>query len=348
MLLNSLCLSGVGRSLRILSVSVLIVSVAGCGVGAESGEDESFYAGQNVDLVVPYDPGGGYDVYARALAPFLGQCLDAQIVVRNEPGAGGLVATSRTAVAESDEPRLQILNMGGFASAQIAEAEGVQYDLTEFSYAGRMATNIDLLATAPGSPYQSFSDVLEATEPVKFVATGPGSLEAITPSVLAAAYDFPLEIITGFEGSDEARTAVIAGNADMHALPYDSHLAAVESGDVKGVVAVGDESLDALPEVPPISEFPSPSDEAQGMVDSLVALGELGRSIAGPPGMSEAQLSELQQGFDCAMNNKTFLRQMEEQQRPIAHASGEAVLTQLKSTIDGVTPQFEKAVREGF
>ncbi len=67
-------------------------------------EGEAFYQGETIDLVVPYDPGGGYDVYARAIAPYLGECLGAEIVVKNEPGAGGLLASNATAVADADEP----------------------------------------------------------------------------------------------------------------------------------------------------------------------------------------------------------------------------------------------------
>jgi tripartite-type tricarboxylate transporter receptor subunit TctC len=321
--------------------------LAGCGVGAGSEESGSFYAGKNVDLVVPYDPGGGFDVYARGLAPFLGDCLEAEVVVRNEPGAGGLLATNATAVAQPDEPRLQIMNMPGFAAAQIAEAEGVQYDLSKFAYAGRVTTATPSLVVSTNSPLKTFDDVRESTTDVKFVATGPGSEGYIAAVVLAEAYGFPADIITGFGGSDEARTAVVAGNADVEALTYDSQLGAIASGDVRSILLVDDRSNDLLPDVPPIAEYQAANAPAQEMLDSLVALGQLGRAIAAPPGLSQAQQTELRKAFDCAMSNTELLAQFEKQQRPVVVASGAEVADQLEAVLN-TSSAFQNTVKQAF
>lgn len=334
------------RRLAVLGV-VMAVPLAGCGVGgSDNGGDESFYAGQNVDLVVPYDPGGGYDVYARAIAPYLGECLDATVAVRNEPGAGGLVATNETAQTDADEPRLQILNMGGFAASQLAEADGVSYDLRDLTYAGRIASAPDLVATGPDSEFEDFDDVIKASDEVTFVSSGVGSLESISAGVLISAYDLPGKIVTGFTGSDEARAAVTAGDADLHALISDSHLAAVEAGDVRPLVLVAKEPQELFPGVPLITEYPAEGD-AQGVVDSLITLGELGRTIAGPPGMSEEQTTELREGFQCAMENEDLLAQFEEQKRPVVFADGDEVVQQLED-IFGASPEFVDAVKNAF
>src|SRR5215213_758569 len=91
----------------------LVLGLAGCGANpaGDNSDDasggESFYAGRQIDFVVPYEPGGGYDLYARSLAPYLGECLgDATVVVQNEPGAGGLLAVNTTFTTPPDERRL--------------------------------------------------------------------------------------------------------------------------------------------------------------------------------------------------------------------------------------------------
>ncbi len=45
--------------------------------------------GEDISLVVPYSPGGGYDSYARLIAPTLGEKVSATVVVENQTGAGG-------------------------------------------------------------------------------------------------------------------------------------------------------------------------------------------------------------------------------------------------------------------
>ena len=41
-------------------------------------------------FVVGFGTGGGFDAYARMLAPPLAKALDATVIVENQPGAGGL------------------------------------------------------------------------------------------------------------------------------------------------------------------------------------------------------------------------------------------------------------------
>ena len=55
-----------------------------------------FYKGKNIQLIVGYGPGGGYDVYARLIARFIGKHVPGgpNVVVQNMPGAGSLRAAN--------------------------------------------------------------------------------------------------------------------------------------------------------------------------------------------------------------------------------------------------------------
>src|SRR5688500_6072844 len=131
----------------------------GGGGGAGGGGDaEQPFAGERIDFVVPYEPGGGYDTYARALAPYLEECLDATLVVQNEAGAGGLVATNKTAAAGPDENRFQIVNTVGLVSAQIAGEEGANFDVNELNWLGRVAAPANVVVVNNDSQYASFED----------------------------------------------------------------------------------------------------------------------------------------------------------------------------------------------
>src|SRR5262249_12684201 len=57
---------------------------------------EDFYKGRQINLIVGYGPGGGYDVVARLLARHLGRYVagNPNIVVQNMPGAGSLRAAN--------------------------------------------------------------------------------------------------------------------------------------------------------------------------------------------------------------------------------------------------------------
>jgi tripartite-type tricarboxylate transporter receptor subunit TctC len=307
---------------RTLTAAALAALFAACGSSAGSGEPAGPFAGENVDLVVPYEPGGGYDAYARALAPYLEDCLDATIVVRNEPGAGGLVATNKTAAAGPDDNRFQIVNTVGLVSAQIAAAPGASFDLNDLNWIGRVSAPPNVVVVAKDSPVGSFADLVAAQRPVRFVAQGPGANDFIAPNIVGAAYDFPFEIITGFAGAPEARTAVVAGNADAHVLPIDSQLPAIESGDVRPLVTIDDEPDPLLPDTPTIFETEPPDARAKTIIDNLVALGQTGRGLIASPHMPQDRVEALRQGYGCAAGNAELLAELDEQQRPLDPLGG--------------------------
>lgn len=333
--------------------AALVAALAACGDsedGASSagGNGDSPFEGENIEFVVPYDPGGGYDTYTRLIAPYMQECLGAgNIAVLNEPGAGSLLATNNTARAEPDGSRIMILNMQGALAAQIAGDEGAQYDLGEFSWIGRVASPPDVVLTDADGELPNFEDIIGADDTVMFVATGPGGSEYIAASVLAAAYDFPLEIATGFGGSQEASSAVIAGDAAAHVMPFDSVLSFFEAGDANPAVLLAEEVPEYMPEAPLISEFPPESEDGQELVDQLIAFGQSGRAVAGPPGMDEDRLEALREGFTCAMENEELLAELDSQQRPVGYLSGEETADLVDQILEP-TDEFRTVIEESF
>ncbi|MGY2001275.1 tripartite tricarboxylate transporter substrate-binding protein [Blastococcus sp. SYSU DS1024] len=330
---------------RVTVALALAGALAACGSegGTASSEAEGVFEGEDVDLVVPYEPGGGYDAYARALAPYLEECTGARVVVRNEPGAGGLVATNKTAAAPASENRLQIVNTVGLVSAQIAGAEGADFDLNDLNWIGRVSAPPNVVVVAPDSPFQSWQDIVDSEETVRFVAQGPGANDFIAPNILGEAYGFPFEIITGFAGSTEARQSVVAGNADAHALPVDSQLGAIESGDVRPVVTVDEEPDPLLPDTPAISETAAPDADAQAIVDSLIAMGETGRSLIVSPQMEQSRVDALREGFQCAVEDQELLDELESQKRPLNPLNGEEAAELVREVLES-PEEFQQLV----
>jgi tripartite-type tricarboxylate transporter receptor subunit TctC len=329
--------------------AVLVATLVGCSGGGDGGTGDGAgnpFEGETIDFVVPFDPGGGYDVYARTIAPYLEECLGARIVVLNEPGAGSLLATNKTATSPPDGSRIQMMNMPGVVSSQIAGDDGAQYDLNEFSWIGRIASPPDVVLTGAGGDLESFEDVAEG-EGLQFVATGPGSSDYIAAAVLAEAYAIPSEIATGFAGAAEATNAVVAGNADVHVMPFDSVLATFEAGDARPVALLADEVPEYMPEAPLIGEFEPEAENGQEMVDQLMAVTETGRAVAAPPGVPADRLTALQEGFTCAMGNEELLDELASQQRPVNFMAGEEFAGLVETALNP-SEDFARVVKDSF
>ena len=98
---------------------------------AAQDSEQAFFSGKTVRFVVGYGPGGGYDAYARMLAPYLSKNLGATVIVENRPGAGGLVALNGVSVAPPDGLAMMIVNGTGAAYAQLTDLQGARYDLAK-------------------------------------------------------------------------------------------------------------------------------------------------------------------------------------------------------------------------
>src|SRR5918998_3541284 len=97
-----------GSRKRALSALVAVGVLAGCsGAGGAQAAGDALPAcssldGETVSLVVPYEPGGGYDSYVRLLAPYLEERTGTTIAVQNQPGAGGLLALNNLHTEKAD------------------------------------------------------------------------------------------------------------------------------------------------------------------------------------------------------------------------------------------------------
>src|SRR5680860_1087791 len=147
-------------------------------------------AGETITFVVGVGPGGGYDAYARLLAPFLGEQLDADVIVQNTPGAGGLLALNELLAAEADGTCIMLANGSGVGGSALAEAEGVQFELDELAYVGRVYAGDKVVVTGTGSSYQTVQDLTGTGEPFTFGSSGPGASTYVEPTVLSEMLDW--------------------------------------------------------------------------------------------------------------------------------------------------------------
>ena len=60
--------------------------------GGPAAAQAPFYQGKTISFMVGFPPGGGYDIYARVVARYLGKRIpgEPQVIVQNMPGAGSL------------------------------------------------------------------------------------------------------------------------------------------------------------------------------------------------------------------------------------------------------------------
>lgn len=346
------------RRLRSHPLPVLVASallLAAC--GSDSTESDSAGAGEadaqacgnlegeNISLVVPYSPGGGYDTYARLIAPTLGEKIGATVVVENQPGAGGLLALNNLLTADADGTTIAIMNGIGAGGASIAEAEGASFALDELSYVGRVAGDSQMIVSAGGGPYETWDDVL-AADGFRFGSTGPGASDFVTPSLLIAVFGLDAELITGFEGSSEVELALLQGSVDAMSGQLDSRRAALENGDQQALVTFDRERPDIAPDAPTVLELEM-DDEQEALIEAHLNLLDVGRPLVGPPDMEPAALECLRGALAETVEDPELVAEAEGSERPFNYLSGEELDLAIQGLLDA-PPDYVAVLKESF
>ncbi|MCW2581195.1 MAG: hypothetical protein JWR82_2796 [Blastococcus sp.] len=339
--------SGTHRVARVCApVFVMTLALSACGSdgddegtpaasGAESAGGTACLEGETIDFVVPYDPGGGYDAYARLLAPYLEEEMGATVVVRNQPGAGGLGAIAELANAtEPDGTTIAILNGGAAVGGTLAgSAAATSFDIKELTYLARIGPDPNVAVSSATGPYQSWEDVVEA-DSVRFGSTGVNSSDYIGANVLGAAFDLNSEVILGFDGSAENELALIRGDTDLMTGGASSRLPSINSGETTPLLVMSEERLEELPDVPSVLEVDGLTDEGREIVEADLGRSELSRVAVAPPGMSEELSTCLQTAFENVITSEEVIAEGAETERPVLWLSGDDALELVEQTLD--------------
>ena len=146
---------------RLAAAALFIATAATSAVRADEAE---FYKGKTVKMIVGFGPGGGYDAYARMLAPYFSKRLGATVVVENQPGAGSLAALNRLYVAPPDGLQMMLVNGTAAALSQIVGVSAVKYDLGKMTHIATVSVSPWVWLVPKGSPIQTIADARKMSE----------------------------------------------------------------------------------------------------------------------------------------------------------------------------------------
>ena len=136
-------------------------------------EEDDFYRGKTITIIVPIGPGGAYDAYARMLSRHLGRQLPGNptIIARNMPGAGGMIASNYLYnVAPQDGTTLAII-ISSFANEQLFDNPQIKYDARKFLAIGRLLDTTSVLFFWHASPIKTLSDLYNKPSSVGITST---------------------------------------------------------------------------------------------------------------------------------------------------------------------------------
>lgn len=287
-----------------LILSSLIFILAACSNSNSDASNESSnseYPNKAVELVVPFDAGGGTDSVARSLVDNTEKHFDESISVSNVSGGGG--ATGMTQVANDDPDGYHLM----LATVELTTLPPM--NLSDVTYEDFQP--IAQINTDPGAiTVQSDSDWDDAEEFIDYAKEHPGEVKvgnAGTGSIWhLVAGDIEKETGAEFkhvpyDGANPAVEALMSGEVDAVTVSPAEVLSQVESGDLETLAVSAEERTDTLPDVSTMEE---------AGVGNVVS--GTWRGVVGPADMDEETVQILEDAFTKGAEEDNFKEFMEE------------------------------------
>jgi tripartite-type tricarboxylate transporter receptor subunit TctC len=336
--------SGATWPIWILSV-VLVLAAGALPARAQDGE-RAYFSGKTVRIVVGYGPGGGYDAYARMIAPHLSKALGASVVVENQPGAGGLVALNRIYAAAPDGLTMMIVNGTGAALSQLTEQPGVRFDLGQFGYLGTVSASPWMWLVGPNSTIRTPQDAIKLGKKMNWAASGPADGLSDGAAFTCEALALDCHVVLGYAGSNQAALAVTQGEMDAIYVSDTSANNYVASGQQRVIAAMGRAKSRFFPDAPTIFEAVKLTSDQQWLFDFRGKLEDLGRILLVPPNMPPGRIAALQAAVKQTLNEPALVAEGEKSQRYIDYLDAAATRKNAQDVVTNISPEQRKRVQD--
>ena len=296
------------------------------------------YPNKTITLVVPFAAGGPTDIIARLAADSMGRTLGQQVLVENQAGAGGTLASGKISKSTPDGYSILMGNLGTHA-ASVGLYPKLSYDpRTDFEPIMNVAGTPMLVAARKDLPVKDFKEFVAWVKgnpgKVNYGTGGVGATSHLTCLFLDSLMDATPTHVP-FRGSGPALNALLGGHVDYVCDQTVGVVPAIQGGQIKGLVAAVEKRLAVVPDVPTSVEQGMPQFQAVGW-----------NALFAPKGTPMDIVDKLNAAARAALKNETTRKRLLElgAELPADAAQTPAALAALvKSEVDKWVPVIKKA-----
>jgi tripartite-type tricarboxylate transporter receptor subunit TctC len=304
-------------------------------------------AGQKVTLAIATPSGGGYDLYGRLVARFLGLYLPGNptIVPQNMPGAGSLIAANWLYnVAPKDGTAIGIIPSATLFENLLGNA-GARFDARKFHWLASLNDYTAVAVAWHATPFKTAADMFSHEFLVG--ANAPASDTTVWPLILNALTGTKIKLVKGYPGTAGIALAMERGEVqgiigDDWASIKANKAAWLREGKVRILMQMTAARHADLREVPTVGEFAA-SEDNRRVLKLFVDRQRYGRPFLAPPGTPEPLVAAYRAALRKVAADPEFVREAEQAQLLIKVASGEAVAALVDEIHAAPKPVIEQA-----
>ncbi|MDL2210804.1 tripartite tricarboxylate transporter substrate binding protein [Desulfovibrio sp. OttesenSCG-928-O18] len=242
---------------------------------------QAAYPEKPVNYIIPFNPGGESDIFARAQQRLMEKALGQSILIHYKPGGGGALGWQELAKAKPDGYTTSGFNLPHIV-LQPMFRKNAGYKTEDIVPVMIFMTTPNVLAVKKDSPYKTFADILKAVKekPGTITIGGSGSQTASHVGTLLlnkrAGVNFSY---IPFGGTGDAMPALMGGHVD--ALMVHTSTVMSQLDTVRVLAVATEERFKGMPDVPTFKELGYPNYEGST------------RGLAVPPGTPKAIIDQL-------------------------------------------------------
>ncbi len=262
----------------------------------------SAFAAANIKMMLPANPGGGWDTTGRSLGKALQEAKAADSVTYdNKGGAAGALGLAQFLNQKGDPNAMMVMGavmLGGIITGK------QPVTLTQCTPLARLTSEYNVFVLPASSPLKTMADVVAQLKKdpgsVKWGGGSRGSTEHIAAAMIAREVGVdPSKInYVAFRGGGEATAAILGGNVTVGGSGYSEFSEYIASGKMRAVAVTSATRLKGVA-VPTLKE--------QGI---NVEIGNW-RGVYGAPGITPAQRKALIDMITAALKTKSWAESME-------------------------------------
>lgn len=284
-----------GRRQLIASMGVIGAATLIC---AQKPSYAAGFPNRDISFMIPYPPGGAYDLYVRELNRPMEAALPnkVNVVPNNVGGADGARDANILYRAKPDGYTISVLNAIGLLLLKL-KGGTIGFDINELTWIGNLARDQYALVVAPNSKFQNVADLQKESRvrPIKFIAPGPATASYAATIIGAHLLDIRSQLISGYRGASESMVALMRGDGDALVLSLPAINQMAESKLIR-VVATFEEK----------SSIKGAEDATSLKLPDLAKIIEL-RPVAAPPLLPSELTTILSTALNKAMQDKNVV-----------------------------------------
>ena len=260
-------------------------------------------AAANIKMMIPANPGGGWDSTGRALGKALQDAgVAASVAYDNKGGAAGALGLAQFVNGSKGDPNAMMVMGAVMLGGLITGKPPVS--LSQATPLARLTSEYNVFVLPAASPLKTMKDVVEQMKKdpgsVKWGGGSRGSTEHIAAAMIARAVGVdPSKInYVAFRGGGEATAAILGGNVTVGGSGYSEFAEYITTGKMRALAVTSDKRLKGV-DVPTLKE--------QG-ID--VVIGNW-RGVYGAPGITAEQRKALTEMLVKATKSKAWAESLE-------------------------------------